>query len=146
VNETRHALIEDRGLQLNPEEVGIMGVKRWIQVAFDSGQVHPVVFEPRVITHNHHRQKREAENETKIATARIRQILQILAPSNLFAELDIMAQRQSSIRAIRGLPAPAILKSILSSPQMRRSASGDAKLLDETGDLLGRALLVLTGS
>ena len=42
--------VKDRGLQLNREEVGIVRIQTWVQVALDGGEVDAVVFRAGVIS------------------------------------------------------------------------------------------------
>jgi hypothetical protein len=39
-------------LKLKPEEVGIVRVKRWIQIAFHRGQIDAVVFDAWMVAHH----------------------------------------------------------------------------------------------
>ena len=62
-------LVEERRLQLDSKELGIMRVERGVEIAFYRGEIDTVVFEPGVITHHHEGQNRKEkyQQETTLA-------------------------------------------------------------------------------
>src|SRR5215469_11385461 len=70
MNESSYPFIEERRLQLEPEELCVMRVQSWIQVALHPSQIHAIVLSARVVTHRGYSQQREPKDQEDIANAR----------------------------------------------------------------------------
>lgn len=58
-NESRDPVMKESGLQLEPEEVGVVRVEGGVQNTFDCGKVDTIVFHARVVSHDNESQERE---------------------------------------------------------------------------------------
>src|SRR5208282_3183063 len=66
-NGVRNQLVENRGLQLHFEEVGVVRIKRGIQVPLDGGQINAVVLDSRVVALYQHGQGGKYTQQQKVS-------------------------------------------------------------------------------
>jgi hypothetical protein len=61
-HETGHRIVKYSSLHLQPEEIRIVRVERWIELRLDSRQVDSVVFEPRMVAHDGETDERKEQD------------------------------------------------------------------------------------
>ena len=66
VNERGNPLVKEAGLHLKPEKVGVVGIKRGIQIALHRGQIDAVVFEAGMVAHHGHAEHREKQGQQNV--------------------------------------------------------------------------------
>ena len=59
LDETCDPLVEECCLKLYTEELGVMLVEDWVQVAFYGRQINAIIFDARVIAHHRHGNERK---------------------------------------------------------------------------------------
>jgi len=71
VDQSGDRLVEHRGLQLEREEIRVMGVQSWRQIVFDGGEIHAVVLAPRMVARDREAKRRKQQERADVAQQRM---------------------------------------------------------------------------